>query len=203
MSVEEDRRANEIRLSARILPSVFFLVCIIFLSLPALAEISEPTTYRVSNYFTQTPETLTGATVVGADELKQLLESVFPVLIDVTPAARRPKSLPKDRLWRIAPRNSIAGGVWLPNVGYGWLSPDFEDFFRDELEALTQRDKKQHLVFYCLPNCWQSWNAAKRALEFGYVNVAWFPGGSPEWEVFSYPLEKKKPLAMPLFGDYK
>ncbi len=173
------------------------------MSLPAPAEIAEPTTYRASHYFSPTPLTLNGAMVVGAEELKKLFENAFPVLIDVTPSARRPKNFPKDRLWRTAPRRTITGGIWLPNVGYGWLSQDFENFFKNELEALTYRDKKRQLVFYCLPDCWQSWNAAKRALEFGYINVAWFPGGSPEWEVFSYPLEKKKPHVMPDFGDYK
>jgi len=32
-------------------------------------------------------------------------------------------------------------------------------------------------VNYCHRNCWLSWNAAKRAISYGYRNVFWFPDG--------------------------
>jgi hypothetical protein len=34
------------------------------------------------------------------------------------------------------------------------------------------------LCFYCLADCWMSWNAAKRALSLGYSNVAWYREGN-------------------------
>ena len=37
------------------------------------------------------------------------------------------------------------------------------------------------IVFYCLKNCWMSWNAAKRAKTFGYTQVLWYPGGTEGW----------------------
>ncbi len=43
------------------------------------------------------------------------------------------------------------------------------NYFRRSLERLTGGDKNKSIVFYCDPNCWMSWNAAKRALiELGY-----------------------------------
>ena len=45
------------------------------------------------------------------------------------------------------------------------------------------------LVFYCLANCWMSWNAAKRALSLGYPNVAWYRDGTDGWLAASLPLE--------------
>jgi PQQ-dependent catabolism-associated CXXCW motif protein len=38
------------------------------------------------------------------------------------------------------------------------------------------------LVIYCLADCWMFWNAAKRALAYGYANVAWYPEGTDGWE---------------------
>ena len=38
------------------------------------------------------------------------------------------------------------------------------------------------LVIYCQADCWMSWNAAKRALSYGYPNVAWYPDGTDGWE---------------------
>jgi rhodanese-related sulfurtransferase len=38
-----------------------------------------------------------------------------------------------------------------------------------------------------------SWNAAKRALAMGYVNVAWYPEGTDGWEEAGLPLTEAKP----------
>ncbi len=53
------------------------------------------------------------------------------------------------------------------------------------------------LVFYCLKDCWMSWNAAKRALELGYKNVDWYPEGSDGWAAAGLPLEKRTPEPRP------
>ena len=37
------------------------------------------------------------------------------------------------------------------------------------------------LLFYCLKDCWMSWNAAKRAIALGYRHVYWFPEGTDGW----------------------
>jgi PQQ-dependent catabolism-associated CXXCW motif protein len=49
-------------------------------------------------------------------------------------------------------------------------------------------------VFFCLKDCWMSWNAAKRALEYGYANVMWFREGTDGWQELGYPLVEVKKL---------
>ena len=75
-------------------------------------------------------------------------------------------------------RRDIPGSVWLPDTGYGELAMETENYFRLGLERVTQNDGAKLLVFYCLRDCWMSWNAAKRALALGYKNVAWYPDGT-------------------------
>ena len=50
------------------------------------------------------------------------------------------------------------------------------------------------MVIYCLRDCWMSWNAAKRALSYGYPNVAWYPDGTDGWERASLPVEDTQPV---------
>ncbi len=49
----------------------------------------------------------------------------------------------------------------------------------------------QHpVLFFCLAECWMSWNAAKRALEYGYSNVFWYPEGTDGWRFEEWPTQK-------------
>ncbi|HXW22459.1 MAG TPA: PQQ-dependent catabolism-associated CXXCW motif protein, partial [Rhodomicrobium sp.] len=50
-------------------------------------------------------------------------------------------------------------------------------------------DREKTLVFYCLKDCWMSWNAAKHALSLGYPYVAWYPDGTDGWTAASLPVE--------------
>ena len=94
------------------------------------------------------------------------------------------------------PRLDIPGSLWLPDTGYGELAPVMLDYFRRGLDrALDGRQRP--LVFYCLKDCWMSWNAAKRALAQGYSNVAWYPGGSDGWAAAGLPVEKRTPEPRP------
>ena len=70
-----------------------------------------------------------------------------------------------------------------------------DDFRRGLDKALDNR--KRPLVFYCLKDCWMSWNAAKRALAQGYPNVDWYPEGSDGWAAAGLPLEKRTPEPRP------
>jgi len=69
-------------------------------------------------------------------------------------------------------------------------------YFRKNLERVTAGDRNRPLVFYCFVDCWMSWNAAKRALEFGYVRVIWYPDGTDGW---TGPLAASTPV--PLFEE--
>ena len=155
----------------------------------------------MSEYRTPTPATLRGATTVDAEQLHALLEHEAAALIDVLPLMRKPPDFPPGGLWRPPTRRNLPGSVWLPNVGDGDISPEFEEYLIENLERLTLQSKQSAFVFYCLRNCWMSWNAAKRALVMGYRNVYWFPGGTDEWKLMGYPLEVSKPVQMPEFRE--
>jgi PQQ-dependent catabolism-associated CXXCW motif protein len=140
------------------------------------------------------PRTLKGARLITADDAQTLMSDAAAVFIDVYPRAPRPPNLPAGTVWRDPPHMSIAGAHWLPNVGYGVLSPEFETYFRSRLETLTGRDAARPVVFFCLKDCWMSWNAAKRALSWGYRSVIWFPEGTDGWQAIGNDLVPMVPV---------
>jgi PQQ-dependent catabolism-associated CXXCW motif protein len=166
------------------------------LHMPALADESaaEPLSYRMEDYRSPVPAMLRGAQVVTTDEAAALLHDKQALFIDVMPHTPKPAKLPAGTIWREKPRNNIPGSVWLPNVGYGALSPETEGYFRTALETLTGGDKKRMMLFYCMTDCWMSWNAAKRAIEWGYGSVIWYPMGADGWE--GRRLTEAKPYAV-------
>lgn len=114
--------------------------------------------------------------------------------IDVLPQAPKPANLPEGTIWRDKPRDSIPGALWLPNVGYGAVADVTAEYFRKGLVAMVGDDRAAPIVFFCLEDCWMSWNAAKRAIEYGYTNVFWFPEGTDGWMLWDYPLERITPM---------
>jgi quinoprotein dehydrogenase-associated probable ABC transporter substrate-binding protein/PQQ-dependent catabolism-associated CXXCW motif protein len=164
------------------------------------STVPEPSGYRMDKYRAPVPATLAGATVLSTAALEQLIAERHPVLIDVLPKQRRPKDRDQNQLWIEPKREHIAGSAWLPNVGFGELSPEFTDYFRTELAKLTGGDKSRPVVFYCDANCWMSWNAAKRALvELGYTSVYWYPEGVQGWQKAGRQTAEAHEISMPDF----
>lgn len=158
--------------------------------------VDEPVDYRMSNYREPVPASLKGARVISTAEAEVLYDTKTAVFIDVYPRPPKPKNLPKGTIWRQPKHNSIKGAVWLPNVGYGILSKEFEAYFRSNLRALTGgANKDKALVFFCLRDCWMSWNAAKRAVSWGYSNVIWYPEGVDGWREFNNEIENVLPVS--------
>ncbi len=153
-------------------------------------RVEEPADYRTDRYRAPVPETLAGGRVVDTLEAETIWSGAAAVFIDVYPQAPKPPGLPADTIWRAPKHESIAGATWLANVGYGVLRPDVEAFFKSELERLSDGSKEKTLVFFCLRDCWMSWNAAKRAIGWGYRNVVWFPDGTDGWKEFDLPTVK-------------
>lgn len=153
----------------------------------------EPEGYRTDTYRAPVPATLKGGTVIDTEAAEVLKKDGKAVFIDVFPQAPKPPSLPKTTVWRTPKHETITGAVWLANVGYGVLNPQFEQYFRAGLEKFAGGDKSKPLVFFCLRNCWMSWNAAKRAIEWGYTNVNWYPDGTDGWKEWDLPTEKRTP----------
>ena len=147
----------------------------------------EPDGYRNDHYRGQVPETLAGAKVAGDDAAFALWQSGETAFIDVLPRPPKPEDLPEGTIWREKPRHSIPGAIWLPNVGYGAIAPATEAYFKRGLEKATGGDADHPVLLFCLAECWMSWNAAKRALEYGYGDVTWYPEGTDGWAFNDWP----------------
>jgi PQQ-dependent catabolism-associated CXXCW motif protein len=124
-----------------------------------------------------TPAALAGARVVTTAQAEGLWKT-GAIFIDLLPYVRRPANLPPGTIWREPERMNIRGSAWLPDTGYGVLSPTSEGYLRGSLDRVTDGDKHKWLVIYCRQDCWMSWNAAKRVLTMGYRNVARYPKGT-------------------------
>lgn len=165
-------------------------------SMPPLAFAdgpAEPESFRMDEYRAPVPATLEGARVVTTAQAEKLWREKGAVFFDVMPHTPKPADLPAGTIWRDKVRKDIPGSVWLANVGYGALTKEQTAYFRDSLEAHTGSDKSRAILFYCMADCWMSWNAAKRAVEWGYSSVIWYPSGADGWEEAGLPLEEIKP----------
>jgi len=154
----------------------------------------EPDGYRMDEYRKPVPATLKGAIVLTPDKASDLWTNKAAIFVDVYPRAPKPPNLPAGTFWRDPVHNTIEGATWLPNVGYGVVSPATDAYFKSNLEKLTSGDKAKAVVFYCLRDCWMSWNAAKRALTYGYTGVHWFPDGTDAWQEIGQPVVEAKPV---------
>ncbi|SMF80221.1 PQQ-dependent catabolism-associated CXXCW motif protein [Tistlia consotensis] len=165
-------------------------------ALPARADsgVAEPDGYRMEHYRAPTPDRLKGAVVVDTPQAAALVEAGKVLPVDVLPRPEKPAGLKEGTIWRQPPRDNILGSAWLPNTGYGALSEPVERYFRTALERLTDGDRERGLLFYCLADCWMSWNAAKRALALGYKRVFWYPEGTDGWIAAGLPLERSEPV---------
>ena len=166
-------------------------------TIAAAADIAEPDGYRLDGYRAPTPATLRGARVITTDEAAELWRRHSAIFIDVLPRPPRPRDLPAGTIWRDKPRANIPGSVWLPDTGYGELAAAMEGYFADGLRQASGGDRAGLLVFYCLADCWMSWNAARRALALGYSNIAWYPEGTDGWAAAGLPLQDSAPEPRP------
>jgi len=153
----------------------------------------EPAGYRLDAFRAPVPATLKGATVIDTAKAFDIWKAKTAVFVDALPHPPKPEGLPKNAVWREQPRFDIPGSVWLPDTGYGELADITRRYFEKGLARATANDKGKPLVFYCLANCWMSWNAAKRAMTLGYAKVFWYPDGADGWAAEKHPLEERKP----------
>jgi PQQ-dependent catabolism-associated CXXCW motif protein len=155
--------------------------------------VPEPEGYRLDAYRAPVPATVSGGRAIGTVEAAALWREHRVLFVDVLGAPRRPEQLPPDALWKPLPRRDIPGSLWLPEVGRGALSPAFDAYFRDSLARATKGDRAAPLVFYCLADCWMSWNATKRAASYGYTQLYWYRDGTTGWEQAPLPTEEATP----------
>ncbi|KAB0508014.1 PQQ-dependent catabolism-associated CXXCW motif protein [Pseudomonas moorei] len=149
--------------------------------------------YRIDLYRSPTPDQLQGATLVDTPALQSLLEqSPRPLLIDVY----RRQWL-QGRFIEDTPHENLPGSHWLANTGDGELTPQWQDYFTDNLKKLTAGDPTQPLVFYCRSDCWLSWNAVKRAATLGYKTLYWYRDGVDAWQAANLPVTPARPEPFP------
>ena len=153
----------------------------------------EPEGYRMEPYRAPVPAGLAGARVIDTAEAYRLWSTHSAVFVDVLARPPKPVNLPAETVWRDKPRRDIPVSIWLPDTGYGLVPPERLDYLRRGLQKASDGDKSRPLVIYCLADCWMSWNASKRALSLGYVNVLWYPQGTDGWTAAGYPLEERNP----------
>lgn len=127
-----------------------------------------------SLYAVDTPATLEGATVVKAEEVKDLMSKGVPVF--------------DTRVKAEFAEEHIKGAVSLPykekskkEVGFDTAADEFDD---SKLPA-------EKMIFQCNgPECWKSYKASAWAMKKGKKSVYWFRGGIPEWKTRAFPTEK-------------
>lgn len=153
--------------------------------------------YRIDEFRSPVPESVPAARTVDTDAVRRLIESEpKPVLVDVLPSPPRPEGLSPTALWLPPKHYNIPQSTWLPNVGYGRLSDGLNAYFRDNLARLTNGDFDKPIIIYCEADCWMSWNAARRAADYGYRRVLWFPQGTDGWNAAGLSLAPSQPAPM-------
>jgi PQQ-dependent catabolism-associated CXXCW motif protein len=177
--------------------SLLFALCALVTAARAQEVVLEPEGYRTDEYRSPVPETLTGARVITTAQAETIWRAKNGAFIDVLPRPPKPSNLPAGTIWRDRPRYNIPGSIWLPDTGYGKLSPVTEDYLRQGVERASLGNRAMLLVIYCQANCWMSWNAAKRILSYGYSNVAWYPDGTDGWERANLPMVEAQPEPRP------
>jgi PQQ-dependent catabolism-associated CXXCW motif protein len=161
------------------------------------SDVAVPEGYRMEHYRAPVPAEVPGAATVTLDEAESLYRAGTVLFIDVMKVPRA-ESAGLEGKWLVArPHVSINGSTWLPEVGEGVLKPEIERYFRRNLERLTGGDSDTPLLFYCVTDCWMSWNAAKRALSWGYGKVYWYRDGIEVWQQFDLPTETIDPVPLP------
>jgi PQQ-dependent catabolism-associated CXXCW motif protein len=144
-------------------------------------DVQEPEGFWTGPINSAVPATIAGGKVIHTEELGRLLKQSKALVIDVSNEPKRPPGMAPDAPWLPLPQQVIPGSAWLPGAGMGDIAPDTDSFFREYLSQGTGGDLDHPVVIYCHERCWLSWNAAKRAISYGYRRVHWFPEGIEGW----------------------
>lgn len=150
------------------------------------AEFDPATGYRIERYRAPVDRPVEGGAAASLDDVDRLVKQ-GAALIDVMPA--RAGFDPATGRWRLADRReTIPGAVWLPEVGRGTLDATLETYLRDSLQRLLAERPGRPLVFFCMADCWMSWNAVKRAAALDFRDLHWFADGTDGWRDAGRPL---------------
>ncbi len=163
----------------------------------AAAGVAEPATVWSGDVDAPVPQTIAGGTVIHARALARLLERRRVLVLDVSNDVRRPAELAPGAPWLPVPHRALPGALWIPGVGAGVLPAPLEAYFHGRLDSALREEGNRPIVFYCHSRCWLSWNAAKRAIGYGYPHVYWFPEGIEGWTAAGLPTAVVSAEAVP------
>jgi sulfur-oxidizing protein SoxY len=150
------------------------------------SSVAEPKEFWVGPVNGPVPDTLSGGTVIRARDLAALLKQRRAVVVDVSSSQQRPEKLAPQALWMPPPHPVIPGSLWIAGAGAGAIDASVEKIYRQRLAEATSNDLDHPVVVYCHERCWLSWNAAKRAIRYGYRKVYWFPDGIEGWRAAGF-----------------
>lgn len=121
------------------------------------------------------PSTLTGATIVSAQEVVKLQASGATV-IDARVAYEYAEG-------------HIKGAKNIPYREKSEKAANF-DASQDRFDlAKLPSDKAAAVVIYCNgPTCWKSYKASVAAIKAGYENIYWYREGFPDWKSKGLPI---------------
>ena len=131
----------------------------------------------------KTPMSLPGARRVTTPELQQI----------------GPQSLLIDVLDDTDHHITLPGAVHIPgggDYGGGKFTDKLQKKFAKVLAELTNDNLDRQLVFFCYgAECWESYNAALRAINIGFHNVLWYRGGLESWKDAELPSRRlRRPI---------
>lgn len=179
------------------------LICILSSACAAKPEMlckpekGVPKKLRMEHYRAPTPSCVPNAVTINTSEVQQLIVDKAPILIDVISVLTRPIAGFDGGHWLPnKPRYSLPGAVWLPNVGYAVLDDEMLNYFQSQLVKLTRGNKNKPLVFFCIADCWMSWNAVKHAYSYGYKNLYWYKNGTDGWLEAGLVVEQVTPIPL-------
>lgn len=124
----------------------------------------------------ETPNSLAGATLISADQAKDL-QSKGATVVDTRVANEYAEA-------------HIKGAISVPYKEKSAKAADF-DASQDSFDlGKLPGDKNAAIVMYCnAGECWKSYKASAVAIKAGYKKIHWFRGGFPEWKGKGYPTE--------------
>ncbi len=128
-----------------------------------------------------TPNTVAGGTVVDTAGLARLIDARHPLLLDVAEKDRKPPTMRADTPW-LPTHRSLPGAVFLQGGGKGTDDAAYAADFKARIAELTGGDRAKPVVTFCHPDCWGSYNAARRLAALGYTQVYWYRDGVEGWQ---------------------
>ena len=128
-----------------------------------------------------TPNTVQGGKIVDTATLETMIKDAHPLLLDVAEKDRKPPSMGAGMIWAPTHR-SLPGTTFLQGGGKGTDDKTYSAAFKARVAALTGGDLGKPIVTFCHPDCWGSYNAARRLVALGYTNVLWYRDGVEGWQ---------------------